>query len=173
MTDQKLVFASFFESIDDLRHICRLTESIRTFGEKCHDAPVWAYHPLDVDVVDGELLRQLHTLGIEKKTFSYPQEAAWLYYAAKPYAAAEAETDAEKAADILVFIDEDTIILDDPADFFLDPAVDLAYRPVMHNRSGVLYDAPPNDFWSRVYELHGITENMLFPMITPADDQKK
>jgi hypothetical protein len=42
----------------------------------------------------------------------------------------------------------------------------------MHNRTGVKYDRSPNDFWRRIYDRLSLTDEMLFPMVTPADDEK-
>jgi hypothetical protein len=42
----------------------------------------------------------------------------------------------------------------------------------MHNRSGTLYGQPPNEFWNRIYDKLKIDNSLLFPMVTPADQQK-
>jgi hypothetical protein len=41
----------------------------------------------------------------------------------------------------------------------------------MHNRSGTLYGQPPNEFWNRIYDKLKIDNSLLFPMVTPADQQ--
>ncbi|MCX6835502.1 MAG: hypothetical protein NTW07_10285 [candidate division Zixibacteria bacterium] len=71
-----------------------------------------------------------------------------------------------------MWLDDDTVFLTEPAELLLDSAHSFAYRPVMHNRSGTLYDEPPIPFWARIYEKLAIPEERLFPMITVADKQK-
>ncbi|PKK82007.1 MAG: hypothetical protein CVT49_15875 [candidate division Zixibacteria bacterium HGW-Zixibacteria-1] len=108
----------------------------------------------------------------EHYTCHIPDEAKWLFYAGKVCAAAVAEIAAENQASILVLMDNDTIVLSEPSDFELASDQCLAYCPVMHNRSGSLFEAPPDDFWSRIYRVLSISDDMLFPMVTPADNQK-
>jgi hypothetical protein len=73
---------------------------------------------------------------------------------------------------VLVWIDNDAVVLAEPEAFDLSTDISLAYRPVMHNRSGSLFDKPPDTFWSRIYEKLELTDDMLFPMVTPADEEK-
>ena len=47
----------------------------------------------------------------------------------------------------------------------------LGYQPMMHNRSGTLFEEEPGPFRSRIYEIMSIKEDMLIPLITPADKQ--
>lgn len=165
------VFATYVESEAELANVYRLTKSLRTFGGQFAGSPLWLYFPDNLTIKNSSLIDNLRSQGVEIKTFTIPKEARWFYYAGKVYAAGEAETAAEKCVDILVWLDEDTVILDEPSDFNLSDDIDLAYVPVMHNRSGSLLENPPDPFWSRIYDLLSINEDMLFPMLTPADKQ--
>ncbi len=167
------VFVTFVDYEEALQDAFRLATSIRTFGGKFRDAPIWIYHPEDVDFTNEEVIRQLDSVGAAIRTISTPDQAKGFFYGGKPYAAAEAE--AAAAADkipILIFTDADAIILAEPSDLYFEPNKSLAYRPVMHNRAGSLYDKPADAFWSRIYELSSIPEDMLFPMTTQADRQE-
>jgi hypothetical protein len=93
----------------------------------------------------------------------------WFYYAAKVFAAARAEEQAEGRGGILAWLDEDTIVLQEPEAFALQPGRALAYRPVMHKNIGTLYAQPVDDFWARIYRKLSVPDSALFPMITPAD----
>jgi len=167
-----VVFGTFVESAAQLSNACRLTESLRAFGGAWRDAPVWVYMPVDA-VIDGEQSRaRLRDLAAEVRTSATPEAARWFFYGGKPFAAAAAEQAAAGRAALLVWLDDDTVILDEPREFDLAPGVSLAYCPVMHNRSGTLYGVEPNAFWSRIYERLALSDDMLFPMVTPADEQK-
>jgi hypothetical protein len=120
---------------------------------------------------DGQAVDRLQSLGVAVKASPVPEEARWLFYGGKPFAAAAAETDCERDKAVLVWLDYDTVVLSEPEEFALAPSISLAYTPVMHNRSGSLAANPPDRFWSRIYEKLAITEDMLFPMVTPADNQ--
>ena len=172
MNDKKLILATYAESNGQLSEVRRMAESIRTFAGKFSRSPIWVYIPNDFVIDDAALKKDLQSLEVKIKTSHTPDEAAWLFYAGKVYAAGEAEKAAEGLASVLVFMDSDTIVLSEPTEFDLANDKCLAFCPVMHNRSGSLYDAPPDPFWSKIYQVLSISDDMLFPMITPADRQK-
>ncbi len=170
---ESIVFASFAESREGLDYIYYLAESIREFGGNVKDAPIWVYVPEDIEIpIDSITDRFASLKNVDVRVSLTPPDSRAFYYAGKVYAAGVAESATENEADILVWLDSDTILLTDPLDFRLPENIALAYRPIMHNRSGTLYDAPPNPFWKRIYEVLDIDEASLFPMITPADHQK-
>ncbi|MCP4632007.1 MAG: hypothetical protein GY855_03700 [candidate division Zixibacteria bacterium] len=166
-----IVFAAYAESEEQLIHTYYLAESIREFGGRYNKSPIWVYIPEGYDKLDADMEVKFTALGAEIKTSVTPKEALWLYFAGKVFAAGKAEKEAVKKAQILVWMDEDTIVLQEPLEFELDDNIGFAYRPVMHNRSGSLYSEKPGPFWSRIYELLEVEENSLFPMVTPADRQ--
>jgi len=168
----RFIFAAYAESVKELRHVYRMAESLRTFGGQFSDSPVWAYIPQGFTIENMELTGTPQSLNVEIRTSRTPEEAQWFYYSGKVYAAAEAEAAAAGKAAVLIWMDEDTVVLSEPSDFDLQTDVSFAYCPVMHNRSGSRYDQPPDDFWSRIYDRLSITDELLFPVVTPADQQK-
>lgn len=167
-----VIFATFAESEEQLAHTVLVVESIRTFGGRFADAPIYVFAPSALGVAESireELDRRWQ---VEIRRSDPPQDATWLYFSSKVYAAGKAEAEAEEAGAVLAWMDEDTIVLQEPAAVVLPEGVGLAYRPVMHNRSGTLYGKPPNEFWRRIYEVLKIDDSLLFPMVTPADGQK-
>ncbi len=167
-----VVFGTYVESAAQLSNASRLTESLRAFGGAWRDAPVWVYMPADATIESDEARARLRGLAAEARTSTTPEAARWFFYGGKPFAAAAAEEAAAGRFALLVWLDEDTVVFDEPREFDLAPGVSLAYCPVMHNRSGTLYGVEPNPFWSRIYERLGLSDDMLFPMVTPADEQK-
>jgi len=168
----KIIFAAYADSDDELRHIEYLADSLRTFGGRFSQAPVRVYLPESLAASVGEdMSMRMQALGVDIRTSRIPDDARWFSYAGKTFAAGDAEAEAEGKAEILVWMDEDTIILQEPNELALDDQVDMAYRPVMHNRSGSLASEPPGLFWSRVYEMFNLDPNQLFSMVTPADRQ--
>ncbi len=161
-------FATYIEAAEQLQHVALLAESIRTFGGRFGTAAILVY---STDDLAATVSASLRTLGATVVSCCAPMAARSWPYAGKVYAAAGAEASAEGATDVLVWMDEDTIVLDEPKEFELADSVTFAYRPVMHNRSGSLNSEPPDAFWSRIYEVLEISETALFPMTTPADRQ--
>ncbi|UCD17820.1 MAG: hypothetical protein JSV44_02645 [Candidatus Zixiibacteriota bacterium] len=166
-----IIFAIYSESDEALFHARLLAESIRTFAGKYKDSPVWVYIPENLQGRTDETINEMQKLGVEIRTSRTPDDAQWFYYAGKVFAAGKAEAAAEGKAAVLVWMDEDTIVLREPIDFALNKAIGFAYRPVMHNRSGSLYAKPPDPFWSRIYGKLTLDPDSLFAMVTPADRQ--
>lgn len=167
-----LVFASFAETQEQIDHVYYLAESIRQFGGKAKNAPIWLYLAdyNNLDLV--KTTKRFKPLKVEVFSSSASKDALEYYYAGKVFGAGYCEAKAEKSYDYLVWMDDDTILLDEPVDFLLEPGISFAYRPVMHNRSGTLYGQPPNPYWARIYEVLNIKSELLFEMTTPADQQK-
>jgi len=172
MAKQKLLFAAYAESADELQDTKLLAESIRTFGGEHRNSSMRVYHPGNIILDNHRILVDLVLMQVEVCTIDIPEEADRLFYAGKPFAAARAESDMRDKADILVWIDTDTVMLDEPSDFCLEPEISLAYKTVMHNRSGSLFGAAPDEYWRRIYSVLEIEEEQLFPMVTWADHQK-
>jgi hypothetical protein len=171
LMSKAIIFAAYAESDEQLQHTIYMTESIRQFTGQYTDAITWIYISEEYTNPDTLLLNKLQSFGVEIKTSAIPKESSWLYYAGKVFAAGLAETEADGECDILVWMDEDTIILREPVEFMLPESIDFAYRPVMHNRSGSLYSEPPDKFWGRIYDLLNIKNESLFSMVTPGDQQ--
>ncbi len=170
-TTPGVMFGVFAEDAEAIGHCIVLAESIRTFGGSFAQCPIFVYTPEDLEIAK-ESAAQLESYGVELRHTSAPSEALWFYFARKVFASAEAEKEAAAAGLILVWMDEDTVVLSEPEAFLLPDGISLAYRPVMHNIIGSLYAEPPNEFWKRLYELMEIPDSALFPMTTPADRQE-
>jgi hypothetical protein len=168
-TGQPIVFATFAEDSNSLRNVLLMAESIRTFGGKYKDAPIWAYMPAALVDEEAETLEGFVRLNVDVRTSEAPQAAMWFYFAAKVFASAKAEAEAKGVADILAWLDEDTIVLQEPGEFLLPKGKSLGYRPVMHKNIGLHHAEPVDAFWGRAFELLSVPETSLFPMVTPAD----
>lgn len=166
------VFAVFAEGPEALDNVYFLVESVRQYAGSLKDSPVWVYVPDDIEVAIKDIEQRFAPLGAEIKESHTPEESRWLFFAGKTYAAGEAEAAAAGKAKILIWMDEDTIVLQEPTGFMLEKKVSYAYRPVMHNRSGALYGEPASEFWQRIYDDLKVSDADLFPMVTPADKQE-
>lgn len=165
-----LVFGVFAETEEQKKHAGILAESIRTFAGAFKDAPVWIYMPESILKGDDGFQEKMDSLEVEVKTSRTPAASSSFYFAGKVFAAAEAEAEAKGTAQILAWLDEDTVVFKEPRAFLLDDGVSLAYRPVMHKNIGSDFSKPPDEFWSRVYEKLSVPEDSVFSMTTPADE---
>ena len=73
--------------------------------------------------------------------------------------------------DHVLWLDEDTVFLQQPAEFDLPEGVCLGYRPAMHRNIAPLWNTTLDAFWQRVYNLLSVPGEAAWPMVTPADEQ--
>jgi hypothetical protein len=167
--DDTLIFATYCESDAHLRHACILAESIREFAGIYSRAPVRVYLPEMYEPAGSSLVDRLHGHEVSLHTVAVPDNMRWWHFAGKVYAAAIAEQQAVGMARVLVWMDQDTVVLQPPTELALSGRQLLACRPVMHSRSGSAMSEPPDKFWARVYERTELRDTQLFPMTTAAD----
>jgi hypothetical protein len=164
-----VVFASYAGDSGQLHNTLILVESIRTFGGRFADAPVWIYTPESVLKTQESLVKNLASLDAEVRPSDMPRDALAVPFAGRVFAAARAEAAAKGAFSILVWTDEDTVVLMEPRELVLAREKSLGYRPVMRQNIGSLYSEKPDAFWRRVYDKLSVPESAVFPMRTVAD----
>jgi len=149
-----------------LRQAGLFVESLRSYGGAFANAPVRIFHHTDLSVDSADLPANVSTCPI-------PVIADWCqpyFFASKVYCAAMAEEDAEDAGSILVWVDDDTLILNEPDSFYLEEGKIAAFSPVMHNRTGVTWNHPPGELWNYLDAVFSVEESDLFPLTAPADE---
>jgi hypothetical protein len=119
MSENRIVFGTYAESNEQLRHVCLLAESIREFAGRYAEAPILVFLPTEFTPRDTSLIHELQAAGAAIRECSISEHCAWFYYAGKTFAAGLAETEAGDIGDILVWLDDDTIFLAEPNDLLL------------------------------------------------------
>jgi hypothetical protein len=139
-----------------------LVRSLRAFGGALADVPVWMMIPAGQTVFGG-LSREPD---VELVPFDSDPGARAFPFGEKVNAAAAAEQRAEGQAIRLVWLDADTLFIREPGALLIPADKRLGYCPVHHRLIGSLYDAPPDAFWSLMYEACGVPAERVFPMRT-------
>lgn len=170
------VFASVAGSVDAAASVLLLARSLRRFGGELSTSPMWVLQPRSLtDLAGGEADYPLRAAYDEARLRERRIEVAAgpndLPFALKVHAAATAEARADGTARVLVFMDPDTLILNEPHDVRLPTGKGFGYRPVHHRLIGSLMGESPDAFWSSMYELCQVPETSVFPMTTCADRQ--
>lgn len=151
-----------------------LAGSIRRFGGALAASPVWTLVP-DLAAVDSpadlSTNTDLHSLDVRPIPFPIDAPALAFPLAAKVYAAAAAEAAATDQAGCLVWMDVDSIVVNEPKALLLEDNSVLGYRPVDHTLIGSLYDDPIDGFWRLIYEACDISEEDVFPMKSSVDEK--
>lgn len=165
----RLVFAFMQAYGGDERESLLLAHSLRTFGGKLANQPLWLMMPQNLEQVSESTYQALEKLGVQVHRFEVPEEALKFPYGCKVYAAAAAESLASTQADVLVWMDSDTVYASEPSDLILGENISLGYCPVMLKNISSLYSEPVNSFWDFIYERCATPEEHIFPMLTTVD----
>lgn len=108
--------------------------------------------------------------GFEKIELQMPDEVLDYPFAAKVFAAAEAEERAEKLqAPQLIWLDPDTLFIQEPAEQMLKPGEKIAVAPVHLLNISSPAAAPIDKFWKLVYAHCQLSEDQIFEMTSIVD----
>ena len=148
-----------------------LIESIRTFGGNLAQNPIWVLIPEALGSLSPDTQERLAQQEVSTMTFKVDPETLKFPFAAKVEAAAFAEQQAQGQSERLVFMDRDTLVLQEPAELLIPTGKALGYRPVHHKLIGPAWDQPLDAFWSLIYDSCGVHQENLFPMMTHTGEQ--
>ncbi len=165
----RVLFSTFAEDDEERAMAIVLLESIRTFGGRLKDAPVWIWIPASQFDEATEFRARVAAFAADVRPSDTPQKARSLPFAGKAYAAPLAEAAAAGQADFLIWMDCDTIVLKEPTALLPPAGIDLGATPVFHTRIGSPYAQPPDALWSRAYGILAVPESAIFPVTTPVD----
>ncbi len=134
-----------------------LARSIRRWGGRFADAPIHAFSPRLDRQPTSVTLRVLGELGVvhhtEARNTAFPDWGMGNKFAALTWA----ETNVD--ADVLAFLDSDSILTSEPEAFRLAPGIDVALRPADRKDKGSTGPGDPREpYWQRLYEICGVTE---------------
>lgn len=145
-----------------------LCSSIRKFGGHFRGAPIVSYSPRLRHHPSAQTLKKLEDLevvtilgGLNKKYSDYP-------LANKIFAGAEAEKRLQ--SERLVFLDSDTIIVNEPVKLLLEPDHQVGAVPVWNTDIGSTGPEDPNDeYWMKLYALLGVEKEVYIrPLSKPS-----
>ena len=171
---QSVAFLACIERGDLEQKALLLIRSIRRFAGRHANAPVYTFQPRRGTAVSRETLAQLEELGVTHVDEPLNRDFPHYAIANKIFASARAEQLASE--EILIFLDSDSVIVNEPADLDLPQGFDAAVRPIdihrhaaepdddadpfwltRHRRAGSAGEGDPMDaYWLRMYDLLGI-----------------
>ncbi len=166
---EQVMFASLAASPASFRKIRVLLNSLRDFGGELSRAPLIIMHPdsLEVTAEDTGLLKlpEVHMV-----PFRISSEEIDFPLAVVAIGAAAAEKAVAGETENLVWMLEDTIVLQSPSALALPARAQYAFRPVHHTNIGSPWNAPPDGFWTTIYRHCKVEPDHFFPMDTCVRD---
>lgn len=170
---EKLVFASsVLPGKASERKFLLLVESIRAFAGSLSQVPIWCF-TLDnenkVSETANDRLLALKTTFIHFKAETKIPQFPFMW---KALLGAQAESIAQRRTDLLVWLDSDTVVLQEPKRLLLQGGKSLGYRSVHHTIIGSRYDGPLDRFWMQIYHHCRVPEDRVFPMKTHVDGNR-
>ena len=146
-----------------------LISSIREFAGKFSNNPIWIMIPKSHQLLDSRLETFFKDHNVIVYDYEIPAGPVQLPFTELIFSAATSEALAE-SLDLLVWLDSNTIILNEPKEFSLiDEKKDLLFAPVHVKLIGSSIEKPIDDFWSLLFKKCLISENNLFTMRTHTD----
>jgi len=170
MTSKNLVFASTVHPRKASEtNAVLLAESIRAFAGSLSRAPVWCFTPEADEPLSEDFMERTLALDVALIPFKIEDDIRRFPFTGEAHAAAIAECMAKGEHDFVAWLNPNTVVLQEPADFLLPDGKNLGYRPVHHTNIGSRFDEPLDPFWTLVYSLCEVPEDRVFPMETHVD----
>jgi hypothetical protein len=146
-----------------------LAESIRKFAGSMKDTPIYSFHPRVGNPIAPQTQKKFDQLGVIHQQIPLNVEFTDYYLANKPFVCAYAEQELD--ADILVFIDSDQCIFQEPSEFLLPEGYTIGLRPEYGKGIGSSGKGDKqDDYWRTLYELLDVkTERFI---TTPIGQQE-
>jgi hypothetical protein len=149
-----------------------LVKSLRAFGGRWRNSPIWVLVPNDVNSLSDAARQDLEKLEARLLPFKVEARTLDFIFGGKVVASAAAESLAEGQADVLVWMDSDTVFLNEPEACILGEEKTLGCCPVMLKNISSLSDEPLDPFWKAVYKGCRTPPENLFSLETLVDQVK-
>jgi hypothetical protein len=148
-----------------------LIRCLRTFGGQFAHRPVWMWVPAGEDMFSEADQAELARLDVRQFSFEVDSNVGAFPFAPKVLAAAYAESLAQtEKVERLVWMDSDTLVIQEPNGLLIPPETQLGYCPVHHRLIGSRLIDPLDAFWSLVYETCSVPPERVFAMRTVIDE---
>jgi hypothetical protein len=141
-----------------------LAESIRHFGGTFANQPIWFLQPQPDQPLSGAVAKRLRALDVRLLPFPYPKDAPNFFFHKTLTGLAHGEALDAAETDCLVWMDSNTVVVNEPKELFLPEGVVLGYRPVQHLLVGSQYNKPLDPFWGEIYKTCNVPPERVFPM---------
>ena len=165
----KLVFVMLVTTPAEEKQANILINSIRDFGGRYASSPVYV---LTGDAINASCRTitasdvTLIPLEISDSLPKYP-------FLLKVMACARAEELLQGKSEVIVWMDVDGLVLNEPGEFYLEKNKKIAIRPVnLRNNVGLPVDSPTDPYWQKIYDYTRLKLRKVPAVETLVDTQR-
>jgi hypothetical protein len=149
-----------------------LARSIRECAGRFSDAPILAVVPAaECNAIAPASPKKLEECGVRIEPFDIDSSIRIFPFGTKTLAAGHAESMCERRSSVLVWMDTDSLVLQEPTALLLPNGVDLGYRPVDHTVVGSPIEEPIHPVWQLLYDRLGLDIDRIHPMRASVDER--
>lgn len=141
-----------------------LAESIRAFAGCFANAPIWFMLPINGKQISERTSKRLQELNVQLIPINLSPGADDFFFSVEMAALDQVEKLAANQVSYLVWLDSNTILLNEPGDLVLKDSKKLAFKPVHWLLIGSDFDQPIDPFWQHIYQFCRVPQERLFPM---------
>jgi hypothetical protein len=164
------IFAIAPDEYGTYHEVTLLIRSLRTFGGKLANQPIWVCLPDHLPPPDQTTRREWENQGALVFPLPVPADIRAVPFASKVFAAAHAETLAARKTACMAWLDADTLFLGEPTKFLLAIDNAIGCRPVMLKNVSAVWGQALPEFWRTIYTSTGIDFNQLQPVTSIVDN---
>jgi len=163
---EKLAFISHITQRQSISNISMLTNSLRSFGGELRECPIWVMIPEIFNELSSSDIDQFNKSKVKVHNYDIDPDLIEFPFAFKVFAAAKAEEILINSTELLVWFDDDCIILQEPDEFVLPSTKLFGFRPVHHKLIGTNWGQKIDNFWEYLFKVFEVSLESTFPMIT-------
>ncbi len=140
-----------------------LLESLRAFGGKLAQSPFWVFttSPARLDEVCLERIKALEGTLMPIKV---RDETPPFFFHERMQFLDQGERKAVGKTDLLIWMDANTLVMQEPRELAIPPGKVFGYRPVHHLLIGSRIGEPLNPFWDKLFWDIKVPAERVFPM---------
>ena len=129
----KLIFTSIaYPTESSEKDAVLLAESIRTYAGSLSQAPIWYFVPKIGREFSELVKKKLDSLDVELIPFDAETEGMQIPFTSQVIAKSLAESKALEETELLVWLNTNGLIVQEPKQFLLPKGKSLGYKPVHH-----------------------------------------
>jgi len=163
---QNHIIVTMIDSRSSVFNIFLMISSIREFAGSLANSPIWVLFPHNSGNFTQGDLEELSNLKARLIPFDIQDDIRNFPFGTKVQAAAFAEELMLDQENLFIWLDCDTLVLNEPKEFLLPSTKILGYRPVHHKLIGSSWEDTLDPFWTQIYHECNTPSTKNFFMMT-------